>query len=85
MVDNASRPQGIKTNTWVSTTWEAFVALSNRPDFDKVRCYYDKGWMQIEIAPLGSLHGREDSMVSKAVSLFAALNKRSRGYSRSDH
>jgi Uma2 family endonuclease len=74
MVDTASRPQGIATDAWVPATWENFVTLCDRPDFEKARCYYDKGWMRIEMAPLGSLHGRENSVVLKVVSLFAALN-----------
>ncbi|MEM1279666.1 MAG: Uma2 family endonuclease [Cyanobacteria bacterium P01_H01_bin.152] len=74
MVNTASRPKGIKTDTWVPATWENFVVLCERPDFEKARCYYDKGQMRIEMAPLGSLHGRENSVVSKVISLFAALN-----------
>ena len=82
MVDTASRPQGIETDTWVPATWETFMALrdgiaaqdEHRPDFEKARCYYDKGWMRIEMSPVGSLHGRENSVVSKVISLFAALN-----------
>lgn len=73
MIDTASRPQGIETDSWVTATWEAYVALCERPDFEKVRCYYDKGWMRIEMAALGSWHGRENSVVSKVVSLYAAL------------
>jgi Uma2 family endonuclease len=74
MVDTVSRPQGIETDSWVPATWETFVALCDDPDFEKARCYYDKGWMRIEMAPLGSLHGHENSVVSKVISLFAALN-----------
>lgn len=74
MVDTASRPQGIETDNWVPVTWETFVALCKRPDFEKAQCYFDNGWMRIEMAPLGSLHGRENSVVSKVISLFAALN-----------
>jgi len=65
MVDTASRPQGIETDTWVPATWETFVALCHRPDFEKARCYYDKGWMRFEMAALGLWHGRDNAVVLK--------------------
>jgi len=73
MVDTASRLHGIETDTWVSATWGKFVALSHRPDFEKARCYYDKGWMQFEMAALGLWHGRENAVVLKVIGLFAGL------------
>ena len=75
MVDTASRLHGIETDTWVSATWGKFVALSHRPDFEKARCYYDKGWMQFEMAALGLWHGRENAVVLKVIGLFAGLKK----------
>ncbi|ASC69452.1 hypothetical protein XM38_003790 [Halomicronema hongdechloris C2206] len=73
MVDTASRPQGIETDTWIPATWEAFVTLSNRPGFDKARGYYDKGWMRLEMAALGPWHGRDNAVVLKVIGLFAGL------------
>ena len=73
MVDTASRPKGIQTDTWVPATWENFVVLCERPDFEKARCYYDQGWMRIEMAALGPWHGRDNAGVLKVIGLFAGL------------
>lgn len=83
MVDTAShpRPQGIKTDAWILAGWTEYVALcdgeltqdDNTLDLEKARCYYDNGWMRIEMAALGPWHGRHNSIVSKVVSLFATL------------
>lgn len=83
MVDTASRPQpqGIETDAWIPAGWAEYEALwdgdSDRggisSDLEKARCYYDSGWMRIEMAALGPWHGRDNSIVSKVVSLFATL------------
>ncbi|WP_008309391.1 Uma2 family endonuclease [Leptolyngbya sp. PCC 6406] len=83
MVDTASypRPKGIETNAWVSARWDEYVALCDGekdqggdvPAIEKARCYYDNGWMRIEMAALGPWHGRDNSIVSKVISLFATL------------
>ncbi len=81
MIDTASRPQGIETDTWVPATWESYVALcdgeaahyEHRPNFEKARCYYDKGWMRLEMAALGPWHGRDNAVVLKVIGLFAGL------------
>jgi Uma2 family endonuclease len=73
MVDTASRPQGIETDTWVPASWETYLVLCNRSDFEKARCYYDKGWMRFEMAALGPWHGRDNAVVLKVIGLFAGL------------
>jgi Uma2 family endonuclease len=73
MVDTASRPQSIELDTWVPAAWETYEALCNRPDFEKARCYYDQGWMQLEMAALGPWHGRDNAVVLKVIGLFAGL------------
>jgi Uma2 family endonuclease len=73
MVDTTSRPQSIKTDTWVPAQWDEYVAICEKPEYEKARCYYDNGWMRLEMAALGPWHGRENAIVSKVVSLFATL------------
>lgn len=74
MVKSAPSPQGIETDVWIPSSWDDYVALCDRPDYEKARCYYDNGWMRIEMAALGPWHGRENAIVAKVISLFATLN-----------
>jgi len=39
----------------------------------EARCHFDADWMRVEISPLGALHGRENSIVSTLVVLYATL------------
>jgi Uma2 family endonuclease len=73
MVDTTSRPQSIKTDIWVSAQWDEYVAICEKPEYEKARCYYDNGWMRLEMAALGPLHGRENAVVLKVIGLFTAF------------
>ncbi|MBF2000109.1 MAG: Uma2 family endonuclease [Synechococcales cyanobacterium M58_A2018_015] len=74
MVNTLPTPQNLVTDTWIEASWETYLSLANHPDYETGRCYYDEGWMRIEMAPLGPLHGRENSIVSTLVVLFTTLN-----------
>ena len=63
----------IQTDTWVKATWEEFVAAMDDPQYEEGRGYFDNGYMRIEMAPLGSGHGRQNSVVMDVVSLFATF------------
>ncbi|MGJ3250632.1 MAG: Uma2 family endonuclease [Elainellaceae cyanobacterium] len=58
---------------WIKASWDDYVKLTSDRAYESGRCYYDNGWMRIEMSPLGPLHGRENSIVSTLVSLFTAL------------
>lgn len=73
MVDILPSPQNLVTDTWVSATWEAFLALVDRPEFEQARCYYDAGWMRIETMPIGFAHGQDNSILAAIVSLYGTL------------
>lgn len=73
MVNTLPAPQNLLTDTWVSATWEEFLALVDRPEFEKARCYYDAGWMRIETMPIGSAHGQDNSILAAVVSLYGTL------------
>jgi len=65
---------------WIRVSWNDYVVLTDDLTDDASRCYYDDGWMRIEMSPLGPLHGRENSIVSTLVCLFTTLkNFRSAG------
>ncbi|KAM3092534.1 Uma2 family endonuclease [Phormidesmis sp. 146-35] len=73
MVNILSSPQNLVTDTWVSATWEEFLALVDRPELEPARCYYDAGWMRIETMPIGSAHGQDNSILAAIVSLYGTL------------
>lgn len=73
MVSTTPAPQNLITDRWIKATWETYVTLADDPAYAKSRCYYDYGWMRIEMAALGPLHGRENSIVSTLITLFATL------------
>jgi Uma2 family endonuclease len=73
MVNTFPAPQHLLTDTWVSATWEEFLAHSVRPELEQARCYYDAGWMRIETMPIGSAHGQDNSILAAVVSLYGTL------------
>ena len=62
------------TDTWVKASWAEFIALAEDPAYIDGRFYYHQGLLRIEMSPLGPRHGRQNSIISKAVSLFATIN-----------
>lgn len=65
--------KSLATDTWVKASWEEFIALADEPTYTDGRFYYHQGLLRIEMSPLGPRHGRQNSIISKAVSLFATI------------
>lgn len=65
--------QSLTTDTWVRASWEEFLSLVQRCEYEKGRSYYDDGCMRIEMAAVGPIHGRDNSVVARVVSLFATV------------
>ncbi len=63
----------LQTDTWVKATWDDFAALMADPQYESGRGYFDNGYMRIEMAPLGRGHARQNSVLSKAISLYAMV------------
>ncbi|BAY47129.1 hypothetical protein SAMD00079811_47450 [Scytonema sp. HK-05] len=63
----------IPTDTWVEATWEEFLTFADDPTLESGRFYYDQGYMRIEMAALGFAHGRDNSIVSTVIVLYAAI------------
>jgi Uma2 family endonuclease len=63
----------IQTDTWVNATWEEFAAIMDDPQYEEGRGYFDDGYMSIEMAALGRGHARQNSVVSKVISLFGMV------------
>ncbi|MEM6839774.1 MAG: Uma2 family endonuclease [Cyanobacteria bacterium P01_C01_bin.120] len=60
----------IQTDTWIPATWSQFVAVAYSDRYQNGRAYYDHGYMRIEMAPLGSAHGQDNSLISTVVTLY---------------
>ncbi|MEO0456911.1 MAG: Uma2 family endonuclease [Cyanobacteria bacterium P01_A01_bin.114] len=63
----------VPIETWVEATWEEFLTFADDPTLMTARFYYDQGYMRIEMAPLGSAHGQDITIVSTVLNLYAAL------------
>ncbi|VXD14556.1 Uma2 family endonuclease [Planktothrix paucivesiculata] len=63
----------IPTDTWVKATWEEFLALTENPQYAEGKFYYDQGYVRIEMAPLGSAHSQDNSIISTVIVIYAAL------------
>jgi Uma2 family endonuclease len=73
MVNPPPTLQTIPTETWVKASWEDFLTFADDPTLVSGRFYYDEGEMRIEMAPLGSAHGQDNSLISTIIVLVAAL------------
>ncbi len=74
MTSTVPATQNIETDVWVKASWQSFVALADDPTYEQGRFYYDRGYLRIEMAPLGPAHGHDNSIVSNVVVIFATLN-----------
>ncbi|MBD2480761.1 Uma2 family endonuclease [Planktothrix sp. FACHB-1365] len=63
----------IATETWVKATWEEFLALTENPQYAEGKFYYDQGYVRIEMSPLGSAHGHDNTILSTVILIYAAL------------
>ncbi len=65
----------IATDIWIAADWEDFLTFADDPTLVYGRFYYDQGYMRVEMAPLGVAHGRDNSIVSTLVILYAAVKR----------
>lgn len=61
------------TNTWITATWEEYLAKIEYPDCEKAKGYYDNGKYRIEMTPIGNEHSQDHSIINHAVYLYATL------------
>lgn len=71
MINISATTKGIATDCWVKGNWEEFVTLADDATYEKARFYYDRGYIKIEMTPIGYPHGRRNSVAYDVVSLFA--------------
>lgn len=63
----------IETDIWIKASWEEFIKLADDPNYTKGKFYYHRGYIRVEMSPVGPLHARQNSIVSKVVSLYATV------------
>lgn len=73
MVSTASEPQNVVIDGWARASWDEFMALTDKPEYENARFYYDDGCMRIETMPIGFGHGRDNTLLSQAVTLYGTL------------
>jgi Uma2 family endonuclease len=73
MVNPPSVLQTVPLETWIKAAWEDFLTFADDPTLVSGRFYYDQGYMRIELSPLGSAHGQDNSILSTVIVLYAAL------------
>jgi Uma2 family endonuclease len=81
MVSTLPIPKKLVTDAWVEATWDEFLVASQHSEIDKLRCYYDRGWMRIETMGVGSGHSQDNTLISQVVSLYGIVkNLRVKGF-----
>ncbi|NJL84132.1 MAG: Uma2 family endonuclease [Chloroflexaceae bacterium] len=65
----------IETETWMKASWQDFIHLNQQPDYEKGRFYYDRGWMKIEMSPIGIAHARDNQIILTVISLYGAIKQ----------
>ncbi|MEP0920709.1 Uma2 family endonuclease [Leptolyngbya sp. ST-U4] len=73
MVNPVPILQTIALETWIPAAWEDFLTFADDPTLVGGRFYYDQGEMRIEMSPLGSAHGQDNSIVLTVVNLYATV------------
>ncbi len=73
MTSSSAITQVLETDIWVKATWEEFLHFAEDSGWEKGKFYYYQEQMRVEMSPVGPLHGRQNSIVSYVIILFATL------------
>ncbi|HEY9749993.1 MAG TPA: Uma2 family endonuclease [Allocoleopsis sp.] len=63
----------IATNTWVPSTWEEYIQVTDDPAYAKAKGYYDNGRMRIETVGVGPAHASVNTLIIFAINLYCTL------------
>ena len=75
MISESVRSLSVTPNTWIEASWDEFLAATEDPAWETAHFYFDNLAMKVEMTPIGFWHSRNNSVVFKAISLFAGLNQ----------
>ena len=73
MASSSAITQVLETDIWVKATWEEFLAFADDSTWEKGKFYYYQEHMRIEMSPVGPLHARHNSIVSRVVNFYTAF------------
>ena len=65
----------IKSDTWISASWDEYFQASENPEYEKAKFYYNRGKLRIEMSPLGHDHACDHHIIAYAINLYAALKE----------
>lgn len=63
----------LETDVWIKSSHEQFLAITDKISHPKAKFYYHRGYMRVEMSPVGPLHARQNSIISKVISLYATV------------
>ncbi len=73
MASNSAITQVLETDIWVKTRWEEFLNFAEDSAWEKGKFYYYQEHMRVEMSPVGPLHARHNSIVSRVVNFYTAF------------
>jgi len=65
----------LPTETWVTATWDDYLQVSENPNYQKAKFYYNNGQFRIEMSPVGKDHASDHYIIGYAMNLYAVLKK----------
>jgi Uma2 family endonuclease len=65
----------VKTDTWITTTWDEYLQILEQPDLTKVRSYYYNQQMRIEMSPVGADHADDNGIIVILINLWGMLQE----------
>lgn len=63
----------LETDIWIKSSWEQFLSIADKLSHPKAKFYYYRDYMRVEMSPVGPLHARQNSIISKIISLYATV------------
>ena len=60
------------TDTWIAATWDEYIQIIEKPEYEKAKGYYHNGQMRLEMPPVGNDHASDHTIIIGTIALFAA-------------
>jgi Uma2 family endonuclease len=60
-------------DAWVQASWDQFLSLANDPALDRAKFYYNRGWMRIEMSPVGPSHAQDNGLLASIVAQWLVI------------
>ena len=63
----------LPTDTWISASWEDYLQIVESDPSAKAKGYYYKGYMRVEMLPVGHDHAADEGAIALAINLFCMI------------